>query len=151
MEGIGRRNRKYLQRSESGTTRTRVSSKRKESAQGICREQMMRKQPPTSTAFGSTRRDPKGNLVDGARFKLLSEDSYEVSREIQNGSVPVTIPGECHGRKCLFWFNMDGYRGVNPVQVQLGDSFTETLKPKERNLGAPEVTIEVSYERTEAT
>ena len=95
--------------------------------------------------------DTEGNLVDGARFKLLSEGSYEDSREIQNGSVQVNIPGECHGRKCLFWFNMDGYRGVNPVQVQLGDSFTATLKPIERNSGAPAVTIEVSYERTEAT
>ena len=89
--------------------------------------------------------------MDGARYKLLSEDGYEYSQEIQEKKMPVTIPGECHGRKCLFWFNMDGYRGVNPVQVQLGDSFTATLKPIERNSGAPAVTIEVSYERTEAT
>ena len=88
--------------------------------------------------------DPEGNLVDGARFKLLSEDSYEDIRKIRDGSVQVTIPGECHGSNCLFWFNMDGYRGVNPVQVQLGDSFTETLKPKETNPDALEVTIKVT-------
>ena len=95
--------------------------------------------------------DPEGNLVDGARFKLLSEDSYGASRKIQSGRVQVTLPGECHGSNCMFWFNMDGYRGVNPVQVQLGDSFTATLKPNERVAGAPEVTIKVTYEIKEAT
>ena len=95
--------------------------------------------------------DSDGNLVDGARFKLLSEDGYDYSQEIQNERVQVTIPGECHGSKCLFWFNMEGYRGVNPVQVQLGDSFTETLKPKEGNTGDSEVTIKVTYEITEGT
>ena len=93
--------------------------------------------------------DPDGNSVDGARFKLLSEGGYEYSQKIQNERVQVTIPGECHGSKCLFWFNMDGYRGVNPVQVQLGDSFTATLKPKDRNSGAPKVTIKATYEITE--
>lgn len=95
--------------------------------------------------------DPDGNLVDRARFKLLSEDSYEDCSKIHNGSVQVPIPGECHGSNCLFWFNLDGYRGVNPVQVQLGDSFTETLKPKETNPGTPEVTIKVTYKIQEAT
>lgn len=90
-----------------------------------------------------------GNPVDGARFKLLSEDGYEYSQEIQNERGPVTIPGECHGSKCLFWFNIEGYCGVNPVQVQLGDSFTETLKPSDKD--APEVTIKVTYATTEAT
>ena len=95
--------------------------------------------------------DSDGNPVDGARFKLLSEDGYESSQRIQNKRVQVTIPGECHGSKCLFWFNMAGYCGVNPVQVQLGDSFMETLKPSERNSNAPEVTIRVTYETPEAT
>ena len=95
--------------------------------------------------------DSDGNPVDGARFKLLSEDGYESSQKIQNGRVKVTIPGECRGSKCLFWFNMEGYCGVNPVQVQLGDSFTETLKSSERNPNAPEVTIKVTYETLEAT
>ena len=95
--------------------------------------------------------DPDGNSVDGARLKLLSEGGYEYSQKIQNERVQVTIPGECHGSKCLFWFNMDGYRGVNPVQVQLGDSFTATLKPEERNPGATEVTIKVTYDMTEVT
>ena len=92
-----------------------------------------------------------GNPVDGARFKFLSEDGYEYSQKIQNERVQVTIPGECHGSKCLFWFDMDGYLGVNPVQVQLGDSFTETLKPNEKTPDALEVTIKVTYETTEAT
>ena len=92
-----------------------------------------------------------GNPVHGARYKLLSEDGYEYSQTIQNGRVQVTIPTECHGSKCLFWFNMEGYCGVNPVQIQLGDSFTETLKHSERNPNAPEVTIKVTYETTEAT
>ena len=92
-----------------------------------------------------------GNPVDGARFKLLSEDGYEYSQKIQNGRVQVTIPAECHGSKCLFWFNKEGYCGVNPIQIQLGDSFTETLKHSERNPNAPEVTIKVTYETTEAT
>lgn len=93
--------------------------------------------------------DLDGNPVDGARFKLLSEDGYEYSQKIQNEKVKVTIPGECHGSKCLFWFNMEDYCGVNPVQVQLGDSFTETLNPSDRD--APEVTIKVTYETPKAT
>lgn len=92
-----------------------------------------------------------GNPVHGARYKLLSEDGYEYSQKIQNERVQVTIPGECHGSKCLFWFNKEGYCGVNPVQVQLGDSFTATLNPKKRNSDAREVTIEVTYEITAAT
>ena len=39
----------------------------------------------------------------------------------------------------------------NPVQVQLGDSLTGTLKPKATNPGAPEVTIKVTYDMTEVT
>ena len=89
--------------------------------------------------------------MHGARYKLLSEDGYEYSQKIQNERVQVTIPGECHGSKCLFWFNKEGYCGVNPVQVQLGDSFTATLNPKKRNSDAREVTIEVTYEITAAT
>ena len=92
-----------------------------------------------------------GNPVHGARYKLLSEDGYEYSQKIQNERVQVTIPAECHGSKCLFWFNKEGYCGVNPVQVQLGDSFTATLNPKKRNSDAREVTIEVTYEITAAT
>jgi len=95
--------------------------------------------------------DLDGNPMFGARYKLLSEDSYEYSQEIQNERVQVAIPGECHGSQCFFWFNMEGYRGVNPVQVRLGDSFTATLKPKKSNPDAPEVTIQVTYEITEAT
>lgn len=93
--------------------------------------------------------DSDGNPVDGARFKLLSEDGYEYSQEIQNERVQVTIPGECHGSNFLFWFNKEGYCGVNPVKVQLEDSFTATLKPKKRNSDARDVTIEVTYEITE--
>ena len=95
--------------------------------------------------------DSDGNPVDRARFKLLSEDGYEYSQKIQSERIQVTIPGECRGSKCLFWFNMDGYLGVNPVQVQLGKSFTETLKPSKNNPDAPEVSIKVTYETTEAT
>lgn len=95
--------------------------------------------------------DLDGNPVYGARYKLLSEDCYEYSQEIQNERGQATIPSECHGSQCLFWFNMEGYRGVNPVQVQLGDSFTALLSPKESNPDAPNVTIKVTYEITELT
>lgn len=95
--------------------------------------------------------DPDGKFVDGASLKFLSEDGYEDSAKIQNGRLHVKIPNECHGSRCLFWFNMDGYRGVNPVQVLLRDSFTATLKPEERNSGATEVKIKVTYDMTEVT
>ena len=97
--------------------------------------------------------DPDGNLVDGARFKLLVESGYGYSQTIQDGEIRVALPVHPHGSKCLFWFNMEGYCGVNPVQVQFGDSFSATLKPKESNPDAPEVTIKVTYEHeiTEAT
>ncbi len=93
--------------------------------------------------------DPDGNLVDGASLKFLSEDGYEHSSKIENGKLQVKIPNECHSSRCLFWFNMDGYRGVNPVQVLLKDSFTATLKPEKRNSGATEVNIKVTYDMTE--
>ena len=96
-------------------------------------------------------KDTDGKLVDGASLEFLSEDSYGDSSKIQNGRLQVKIPNECYGSKCLFWFNMDGYRGVNPVQVLLIDSFTATLKPEERNPGATEVNIEVTYDMTEVT
>lgn len=95
--------------------------------------------------------DPERNLVDRARFKLLVESGYGYSQEIEDGKMRVTLPVHLHGSKCLFWFNMEGYRGVNPVQVQLGGSFTATLKPKKSNPDAPEVTIQVTYEITKAT
>ena len=95
--------------------------------------------------------DPDGSPVDGARFKLLSEDGYEDSGEIKAGRVQALIPGECCGSKCLFWLNKEGYRGVNPVEYRLGDSFTVTLKPDKCNADPKEVTIKVTYEITEAT
>ena len=95
--------------------------------------------------------DPDGKWVDGASMEFLSEDGYGNREEINNGSLQVKIPNECYGSKCLFWFNMDGYRGVNPVQVPLRDSFTATLKPEESNPGATEVTIKVTYDMTEVT
>ena len=95
--------------------------------------------------------DQDGKLVDGASLEFLSEDGYGDSSKIQNGRLQVKIPNECQGSKCLFWFNMDGYRGVNPVQALLEDSFTATLKPKAINLGATEVTIKVTYDMTEIT
>ena len=96
-------------------------------------------------------KDPDGNLVDGARLNFLSEDGYSDSSKIDNGRLQVKIPNECHDSECLFWFNMDGYRGVNPVQVLLRDSFTATLKPKVSNPSATEVTIKVTYDMTEVT
>ena len=95
--------------------------------------------------------DQNGKLVDGASLEFLSEDGYGDSLKIQNGRLQVKIPNECQGSKCLFWFNMDGYRGVNPMQALLEDSFTATLKPEERIRGATEVTIKVTYDMTEVT
>ena len=95
--------------------------------------------------------DPDGKMVDGASLKFLSEDGYSDKSKIENGRSQVKIPNECHGSKCLFWFNMDGYRGVNPVQVLLRDSFSATLKPEESNPGPTEVTIKVTYDMTEVT
>ena len=95
--------------------------------------------------------DQDGKLVDGASLEFLSEDGYGYSSKIQNGRLQVKIPNECQGSKCMFWFNMDGYRGISPMQALLEDSFTATLKPKAINLGATEVTIKVTYDMTEIT
>ena len=95
--------------------------------------------------------NPDGKMVDGASLEFLSEDGYGDSLNIENGRLQVKIPNECHGSMCLFWFNMDGYRGVNPMQALMEDSFTATLKPEERNPGATEVTIKVTYDMTEVT
>ena len=86
--------------------------------------------------------------MDGASLEFLSEDGYGYSSKIQNGRLQVKIPNECQGSKCLFWFNMDGYRGISPMQALLEDSFTATLKPEERNASATEVTIKVTYDMT---
>ena len=91
-------------------------------------------------------RDPKGNPVDGARFKLLSEDGFEDSGEIKAGRVQALIPAECCGSKCWFWFNKKGYCGFNPLHAKLGDSFTIALKPNKCNADPKEVTIKVTYE-----
>ena len=140
----GRGNRNYLNRSEIGLIKP---SGRRQSPQGHRKVQNVQK----GHRLWVEAQDPDGKLVDGASLKFLSEDSYEDSSKIQNGRLQVKIPNECYGSKCLFWFNMDGYRGVNPVQVLLRDSFTATLKPEESNLGATEVTIKVTYDMTEVT
>ena len=77
---------------------------------------------------------------------LLNEYGYSYTHIMSGGPTVVTVPyAFALNGKWWFWFNKDGYRGINAKEIVWGDRFTMTLQPKEKNPDLPKVTVKGTY------
>ena len=95
-------------------------------------------------------RDQHGNLTDWLWFELLCESGYSYKQRTHEGTLTITVPTECVEGRWWFWFNKDGYRGVNAIEVVWGEPFTITMQPKEKAPSLPVLTVKVTYIVAEA-
>lgn len=94
---------------------------------------------------------PQGNSVDGTTFILLSEYGYLYQQVMPERPLLVTVPPTCIEGRWWFWFNRDGYRRVDAIEVVWGEPLEVTLHPKEKNAHLPEVTVTGTYTTDEVT
>ena len=83
--------------------------------------------------------------MDGTTFIMLSEYGYRYQQMIPEEPLVVTVPSPCVEGKWWFWFNKDGYRGINAIEVVWGDPLEITLQPKDKNARLPEVAVKGTY------
>ena len=94
---------------------------------------------------------PQGISADGTTFILLSEYGYRYQQVMPEGPLVVTVPSTCIDGKWWFWFNKDGYRRVDAMEVVWGELLEIMLQPKEKNAHLPEVTVTGTYTADEVT
>ena len=86
--------------------------------------------------------DHDGNFVEGTQFWAVGGyegDSQGIIPD-QGRELPVSA-----GDTCLFWFARDGYYGINAARVREGETYTGTMKPKEKGVDPAMITVSARY------
>ena len=94
-----------------------------------------------------TARTAEGGPVSGMMFRIDTDTGYEY-RQTWAGEIVITLPSNLYGEDARIWLTREGYDGFEPMDYEIGDSFSVVMKPTESNEGAPEIVVAGGHSAT---